>query len=87
MTATELKQKIASMEAKMEELKAREIEVEAHTDKQVSVTDEDARSMMRPGVGSVVGYNVQTAVDEKHHLIVSHEVTNATTDRRQLEKR
>ena len=86
VTATELKQKIASMEAKMEELKAREIEVEAHPDKQVSVTDEDARSMIRPGGGSVVGYNVQTAVDEKHHLIVSHEVTNATTDRRQLDK-
>ncbi len=86
VTATELKQKIASMEAKMDELKAREIEVAAHPDKQVSVTDEDARSMMRPGGGSVVGYNVQTAVDEKHHLIVTHGVTNATTDRRQLDK-
>ncbi len=81
VTADELKQKIASMEAKMEELNARENEVEAHPDKQVSVTDEDARSMMKPGGGSVVGYNVQTAVDEKHHLIVSHEVTNATSDR------
>ena len=86
VTADELKQKIASMEAKMEELKGREIEVAAHPDKQVSVTDEDARSMMKPGGGSVVGYNVQTAVDEKHHLIVSHEVTNATTDRQQLGK-
>ncbi len=86
VTADELKQKIASMEAKMEELKAHEIEVEAHPDKQVSVTDEDARSMMKPGGGSVVGYNVQTAVDEKHHMIVTHEVTNATTDRQQLSK-
>ncbi len=86
VTADELKQKIASMEAKMEELKGREIEVAAHPDKQVSVTDEDARSMMKPGGGSVVGYNVQTAVDEKHHLIVSHDVTNATTDRQQLDK-
>jgi len=86
VTADELKQKIASMEAKMEELKAREIEVQAHPDKQVSVTDKNARSMMRPGGGSVVGYNVQTAVDEKHHMIVSHEVTNATTDRQQLDK-
>ena len=86
VTAAELKQKIASMEAKMEELKGHEIEVQAHPDKQVSVTDEDARSMMKPGGGSVVGYNVQTAVDEKHHMIVSHEVTNATTDRRQLDK-
>ncbi len=86
LTAQELRQKIASMEAKMEELKGREAEVDAHPDKQVSVTDEDARSMMRPGGGSVVGYNVQSAVDEKHHMIVSHEVTNDTTDRQQLDK-
>ena len=86
LTAEELRQKIASMEAKMEELKGRESEVDEHPDKQVSVTDEDARSMMKPGGGSVVGYNVQTAVDEKHHMIISHEVTNDTTDRQQLDK-
>jgi transposase len=83
-TAEELKQKIASMEAKMEELKQREAEVGAHPDKQVSLTDPDARSMMKAGGGSEVGYNVQTAVDEKHHMIAAHEVTNATIDRRQL---
>ncbi len=84
VTAQELQQKIASMEAKMEELKHYEAEVEAHPDKQVSVTDPDARSMMKAGGGSTVGYNVQTAVDSKHHLIVAHEVTSATTDRSQL---
>ena len=31
-----------------------------------------------------MGYNVQTAVDSKHHMIVAHEVTNAPTDRSQL---
>ncbi len=83
-TAQELRQKIASMEAKMESLKGYQAEVEAHADKQVSVTDPDARSMMKAGGGSQVGYNVQTAVDSKHHLIAAHEVTNATTDRSQL---
>jgi transposase len=84
VTAAELRQKIASMEAKMEELKAHEAEVEAHPDHQVSLTDADARSMMKAGGGSEVGYNVQTAVDSKHHLIAAHEVTNAPSDRSQL---
>jgi len=84
VTAAELRQKIASMEAKMEALKAHAAEVAAHPDHQVSLTDADARSMKKAGGGSEVGYNVQTAVDSKHHLIAAHEVTNAPTDRDQL---
>ena len=84
VTATELKKKIASMEAKMDELQGYQAEVEAHPDKQVSVTDPDSRSMKKAGGGSTVGYNVQTAVDSKHHLIAAHEVTNASSDRSQL---
>jgi hypothetical protein len=52
-------------------------------DKQVSLTDPDARSMKTWGTG-VVGYNVQVAVDAKHHLIVAHQVTNDGIDRDQL---
>src|ERR1700710_3131149 len=51
-------------------------------DKQISLTDPDARSMATSGGGSgMVGYNVQSAVDTKHHLIVTHEVTNVGSDR------
>lgn len=52
-------------------------------DHQISKTDPDARSMRSRGSG-VVGYNVQTAVDSKNHLIVAHEVSNEANDRDQL---
>jgi len=84
VTTAELKQKIASMKADMKALEGRKGEVEAAPDKQVSLTDPDSRSMAKAGGGSTVGYNVQTAVDSQHHLIVAHEVTTATTDRDQL---
>ncbi len=57
----------------------------ATPDRQISLTDPDARSRATSGRGSgVVGYNVQTAVDTKHQLIVTHGVTNVGTDRSQL---
>jgi hypothetical protein len=43
--------------------------------------------MASQGKGTgIVGYNVQTAVDAEHHLIVTHEVTNVGSDRDQLYK-
>jgi len=84
ITSQELERKIASMEKRMDELNRIKAEVEAHPDKQISLTDPDSRSMAKAGGGSIVGYNVQVAADSKHHLIPAHEVTNDTTDRQQL---
>jgi len=78
-----LEDKIASLKKEMSRLKKVEARMHEAPGQQISLTDPDARSMKSRGTG-VVGYNVQTAVDTKHHMIVTHEVTNQGSDRRQL---
>lgn len=67
----------------MKVLKEIEVRLNEAPDKQISLTDADARSMKTRGTG-IVGYNVQTAVDATNHLIVAHEVMNIGIDRDQL---
>jgi hypothetical protein len=82
---TRLREKLAKLKQEMQRLQALELQMLSTPDQQISLTDPDARSMATSGRGSgVVGYNVQAAVDTKHHLIVTHEVTNIGTDRSQL---
>ncbi|MBT8044897.1 MAG: IS1182 family transposase [Verrucomicrobiae bacterium] len=80
-----LNDKIARLKEEMQRLKKLEARMLQAPDQQISLTDPDARSMATSGRGSgMVGYNVQAAVDIKHHLIVTHKVTNQGTDRVQL---
>ena len=83
---TNINEKISALKQRMNELKEIDVQMQATRDKQISLTDPDARSMTRGKGTGTVGYNVQTAVDAKHHLIVTHDVTNVGNDRRQLSK-
>ena len=80
-----LKDKVGRLKQEIERMKAIGAQLEKAEDTQISLTDPDARSMQGTGKATgTVGYNVQCAVETKHHLIVAHEVTNAVHDRHQL---
>jgi transposase len=80
-----LKSKVATVREQIQRLRQISERMAQAPDGQVSLTDPDARSMATSGRGTgIVGYNVQTAVDTQHHLIVCHEVTNVGHDRTQL---
>lgn len=80
---TPIQEKITWLKQRLAELKILEVEVNQHPDKQLSTTDPDSRLLKTQGMTRAVCYNVQCAVDPKHHLIVGHEVMNKQ-DRGQL---
>lgn len=80
-----LKEKVARLKQEVQRLHGLKAQMLSAPDQQISLTDPDSRSMATSGRGSgIVGYNVQVAVDTKHHLIITHEVTNVGSDRVQL---
>jgi transposase len=74
---------LARLQSRAAEVRAMLAELDVTGESQVSLTDPDSR-MMKVGMGTEVCYNAQTAVDEKHKLIVAAEVTNEGTDRNWL---
>lgn len=82
---THLKEKVRAAKKHLRKLRDVGHQLKQAPDRQISLTDPDARSMATSGRGTgMVGYNVQTAVDTRHHLIVAHEVTNVGHDRTML---
>ena len=80
-----LRDRLETLRRQMRELQVMERAVADAPDHQVSLTDPDARAMATNGKGTgMVGYNVQAVVDAKHHLIITHEVTNGGHDRSQM---
>ena len=85
MRTTRLNERIEALRRQMRELQAMAEVVDTAPDRQISLTDPDARAMATNGKGTgLVGYNVQAAVDTDSHIVVAHEVTNLGHDRTQF---
>lgn len=81
--AAELTEKMEKLAERREECRILLEELDRTGASQISVSDPDSRSM-KVQTGTNVCYNVQTAVDDKHKMIVTYDVTNEPTDRMQL---
>jgi transposase len=75
--------KVAALMARRSRAQADLDRLEASGETQLSLTDPDARLLVKGGQG-VAGYNVQAVVDDKHKLIVASEVVNDSSDVNQL---
>lgn len=75
--------KVAALMAKRSRAQGDLARLEESGETQLSLTDPDARLLVKSGQG-VAGYNVQTAVDDKHKLIIASEVVNDSSDVGQL---
>lgn len=74
--------KLAHYRKEARELRAIEERMDGTGETQVALTDPDGRALATTSKQPrVVRYNVQSAVETKHHLIVAHEVTNLGYDR------
>jgi transposase len=77
--------KLTRLRQHLRDLRGVQGDLRRRPDKQLSLTDPDARSMATSGRGTgIVGYNVQIAADTRYHLIVAHDVLNVGHDRAAL---
>jgi hypothetical protein len=83
ITKEELQKKISSLKKSKEKLKNARQRIEISGEKYVSLTDADCRLVKNNGKIEP-GYNVHTAVDSKHSLIVDYEVSQNAADNNQL---
>src|SRR5207248_890127 len=75
--------KVAALMARRSRAQNDLARLQASGETQLSLTDPDARLLVKNGQGTA-GYNVQIAVDDKHNLIVASEVVNDSSDVSQL---
>jgi transposase len=79
----ELAQKLKALQDRQKKRQELLNQLEESGETQIAEVDADSR-LLNKGGSTIAGYNVQTAVDAKHKLIVTHEVTQDASDEQQL---
>lgn len=82
--AEEIKRRVANYQERKLQYEKMLDEMQSYGITEISTTDPDARMMAVNNNGLDVCYNVQTAVDSKHSLVVDCEVISNPTDHGQL---
>lgn len=80
LSEEEIKERIEELRKRKNRYAAMEEELERDKKNEISTTDPDARLMSNNNGAVDVSYNVQTAVDSKHKLIVTFEVITQPND-------
>lgn len=76
---------LGKLQSRQKKLDALAQEMDKTNATQCCETEPQAKRMRSGRDGIVVGYNIQTAVDDETGLIIHHQVTDEGTDNRQLE--
>ena len=83
LSKEELQHKLNVCKDRKERYEGYRDSLEESNEKQISLTDSDAK-LMKSNEGFCVGYNVQTAVDANSHMIAGFQMTNNPTDHGQI---
>lgn len=83
VNAVEIREQLTKLQARQLAYEGLQQQLVASGEKQISLTDGEAR-LMNSRQGQHVSYNLQAAVDDKHKLVVEFEVTNEENDRNRL---
>lgn len=76
---------LRELQSRQKKLNALACDIDQNNTTQCCETEPEAKRMRSGRDGIVVGYNVQTAVEDETGLIVHHDVTDEGSDNRQLE--
>ncbi len=83
LSKDELQHKLDVCKERKERYEGYRNSLEESNEKQISLTDSDAK-LMKSNEGFCVGYNVQAAVDAESHMIAGFQMTNSPTDYGQI---